>query len=270
MARFSWLHLSDLHLGRTSRLLRSNYREAFELDLRRMHERSGPWDFVIISGDVTAGGAERDFAVATSTLESLWAYLHSLGSQPCLLAIPGDLDCQIGQLPQPPVLGTRSNWKKSNAILGSLTKGLSSFSQWFTSWRTSHPSTVAFSEGLLPGDFAATLAKRDSKVGVLGLNTVLLRAPGVRELDLEQVLAATGEDVREWALQHDLLLLVTQYAPRWLNPSSLKQLLTELVPSGRPFVHLCGSHTHFWNKDNLASVILRSAPRGICIQAPNS
>ncbi len=269
MARFSWLHLSDLHLGRTSRLLRSDYREAFELDLRRMHERSGPWDFVIISGDVTAGGIDRDFAVATSTLESLWAYFHSLGSQPVLLAVPGDLDCQMGQLPQLPALHARGDWKRSSATLGSLTKGLSSFSQWFTSWRTTHPSAAFFREGLLPGDFASTLVKGDAKVGVLGLNTILMRTPGVRELDLEQVLAATGEDVQEWALQHDLLLLVTQYAPRWLNAGGLKQLLTKLVPAGRPFIHLCGSRTHYWSKGHLASVILHSDLSGTCIQAPS-
>ncbi|HEY0094860.1 MAG TPA: hypothetical protein VGB96_11065, partial [Archangium sp.] len=64
MARLGWLHLSDLHMGvRSSRLLLPKYREAFEQDLRSMHARSGPWDLVIISGDLTSEGSAKEFGL---------------------------------------------------------------------------------------------------------------------------------------------------------------------------------------------------------------
>jgi 3',5'-cyclic AMP phosphodiesterase CpdA len=93
LSRFSWLHLSDLHLGpQGSRLLRSEYREAFERDLRKLHAQSGPWQLVVISGDLTLTGSKHEFELLNSTLESLWEFFRSMGSNPCLLAVPGDHD----------------------------------------------------------------------------------------------------------------------------------------------------------------------------------
>ena len=268
MSRFSWLHLSDLHLGlRSSRLLRPEYREAFELDLRKLHQRTGPWDLVIISGDLTSRGMEREFGVVNSTLDSLWSYFASLGSQPCLLAVPGDMDFQWGLFPQAPSLNAFGTWKSSQRTLDSVAKGLGSFTQWFDSWRSTHPSPAAFHPGLLAGDFAATVVKGDLKVGVLGLTSLMKSAPGVRELGLEQVSAATGKDVRQWAVQHDLLLLVTHVAPSWINPQALSQILRETAPPGRPFLHLCGGRSSFWSRDNVASVFFPASP-AVCIQAP--
>jgi small GTP-binding protein len=269
LARLNWLHLSDLHLGlRSSRLLRSEYREAFETDLRKLHQRSGPWDLVIISGDLTARGTEREFGIVTSTLDSLWNYFHSLGSQPALLAIPGDMDFQRGLFPQSPSLNAFGSWKNSKGTLEELTKGLGSFSTWFASWRNAHPLLSAFQEGLLPGDFAATLVTGgDSKVGVLGLNTMLKNAPGDRALALEQLSTATGKDVRQWALQHDLLLLVTHFAPTWLNSFALNRILTELLPPGCPFLHLCGGRSAL-TLDGSTSPFIQNT-QGICIQAPS-
>ena len=241
LAQLNWLHLSDLHLGlRSARLLRPEYREALELDLRRMHERSGPWDLVIISGDLTSRGTEREFGVVTSTLDSLWNYFRSLGSDPCLLAVPGDMDFEWSLFPKLPPLSAPAVWQRSTGPLEDLSRGLSSFSQWFASWRSTHPSPSFFNEGLLPGDFAATVLKEGSRIGVLGLNSMLRSAPGIRELRVEQLSAAIGKDLRQWAQQHELLLLVTNVSPVWLNPIALDQLLTELVPPDRPFLHLCG------------------------------
>ncbi len=195
---------------------------------------------MIISGDLTSRGTEREFGVVTSTLDSLWNYFRSLGSDPCLLTVPGDMDFEWSLFPQIPALSAPAIWKRSTGPLEDLSRGLNSFSQWFASWRSTHPSPAVFKQGLLPGDFAATVLKEGSMIGVLGLNSMLRSAPGIRELRVEQLSAAIGEDLRQWAQQHELLLLVTHVAPVWLNPIALDQLLTELVPPDRPFLHLCG------------------------------
>jgi small GTP-binding protein len=270
LAQLNWLHLSDLHLGiRSARLLRPEYREALELDLRRQHERSGPWDLVIISGDLTSRGTEREFGVVTSTLDSLWNYFRSLGSEPCLLTVPGDMDFQWSLFPQLPALTAPAVWKRSTGPLEDLSRGLNSFSQWFASWRSTHPSPAVFKEGLLPGDFAATVLKEGSMIGVLGLNSMLRSAPGIRELRVEQLSAAIGKDLRQWAQQHELLLLVTHIAPVWLNSAVLDQLLTELVPPDRPFLHLCGGrHSNLGFRDPTTSDSIQPSRR-FYIQPPS-
>ncbi|MFL5356781.1 metallophosphoesterase [Archangium sp.] len=100
MSRLSWLHLSDLLMGpKGSRWLWPEYREDFERDLRAMHDQTGPWDLVLISGDLTDTGSQREFNLLDSALKSFWASLRGLGSDPILLAVPGNHDLHQPSLP---------------------------------------------------------------------------------------------------------------------------------------------------------------------------
>ncbi len=273
LAQFNWLHLSDLHLGlRGSRLLRPEYREAFERDLRKLHERSGPWDLVLISGDLTLTGSLREFELVNSFLDSLWEFFGALGSQPCLLAVPGDMDFQWGMVPQLHSLSASEVWKHlwdtGLSTHEQLAQSLAPFTQWFSDWLTTHPAPAAFKEGLLPGDFAATVVKGNSKIGIIGLNSVLRDDPGIREFHVEQISTATGEDIQRWARQHDLLLLLTYFPPSQLNPTALDRIHEALVPPGHPFLHLCGGRSSSGYRGNMASTLLRGG-RGISIQTPS-
>jgi len=42
-------------------------------DLKKVVEKSGPWDVVIFSGDIAQAGSAQDFEAATSALRELWA-----------------------------------------------------------------------------------------------------------------------------------------------------------------------------------------------------
>ena len=100
MTRLSWLHLSDLLIGpKGSRWLWPEYREDFERDLRAMHEQTGPWDLVLLSGDLTDTGSQREFNLLDAALKSFWTYLRTLGSNPLLLAVPGNHDLHQASLP---------------------------------------------------------------------------------------------------------------------------------------------------------------------------
>lgn len=247
LARFSWLHLSDLHLGpRGSRLLHPEYREAFERDLRRLHERSGPWEAVFISGDLTQTGSQREFALLHSALESLWGYFRSLGSNPCLLPVPGELDFQRPGLFMLSAAEIRKAFRSQEKGPPEhlVREGFRAYTEWFTAWRGAHPGPVEFLEGLLPGDFAATVMGEGLRVGVLGLNAVFRHAPGtpesVWEIDVAQAEAAVGRNLQSWALRHDVLLLLTHPPPATLSSKPLTRLLKRLMPESRPFLHLCG------------------------------
>ena len=62
MTCFNWLHLTDLHRGmKEQRWLLPEVREIFFEDLKRLHDKCGPWDLVLFTGDLTQQGSEEEF-----------------------------------------------------------------------------------------------------------------------------------------------------------------------------------------------------------------
>jgi hypothetical protein len=249
LARFSWLHLSDLLLGpRGSLLMRPEYREAFESDLRRLHEDSGPWDVVFLTGNLTQSGTGQEFILLNSTLNSLWDYFRSLGSDPMLLAVPGERDL-LGSSEMISTSGAAEvraafHQPADYTLRLDVQLGFRRYAEWSSAWRSSHPSSTLL-DGLLPGDFATTVVADGMKVGVIGLNSAFRsdadNPESSREIHIEQIEAALPEDPLRWALQHDLILLLTHTPPKGLSLKPRMDLYERLIPSNRPFLHLCGA-----------------------------
>jgi len=215
-----------------------------------MHARSGPWDLVLISGDLTQEGSAKEFGLLSSTLSSLWSYLRGLGSDPSLLVVPGGhdfvqgLNSSLSDVRYRPAELRKAFRETGTSELARHVRGaLNPFTTWFDSWLEVHPSTVhhGLRKGLLPGDFATTLEKSGSKIGVIGLNSIFRNVTGLYELELEQVEAATGGRTRHWALAHDAVLLLTHRPPSMLNPIPLARIQEALTPSSGVLLHLCGS-----------------------------
>jgi predicted phosphodiesterase len=262
-----------------SRLLQAEYRESFEQDLRRLHARSGPWDLVLISGDLTLTGSPREFGPLDAALRSLWELFRALGSEPCLLAVPGNHDLRREGTPGPPDLGVRHRALEarkafqtmgSSKVRQSIRKGFAPFIDWFSGWRHTHPAPKLHSlrQGLLPGDFAATVASEGLTVGVVGLNSNFRSCTreGLterNEIDVEQVEKAIGLDVREWAGRHDALLLLTHHPPSRLREELLTGLGERLAVPGRPLLHLCGGR----HAEGNGLVGVPRQPWSLCIHA---
>jgi len=238
------------------RLLQPEYRDAFEQDLRRLHALSGPWDLVLISGNLTQTGSPREFDLLSSTLDSLWSYLKSLGSDPTLLVVPGPRDFGTLKLAvgtNPRLRSRASAVRKAflsdgtGGLKQGVTDALTPFSEWFDARR--HPRSrrlQSFLRGLLPGDFAATVSADKLKVGVIGLNSLFRNVPAdmqgsAHEADLEQLEAATGQRARHWGREHDFLLLLTHHPAAELRPKPMEQLLDTVVPTTGFALHLCSA-----------------------------
>jgi len=92
---FNWLHLTDLHHGQAGQPpLWPNARQAFFEDLRRLHQRCGPWQAVLFTGDLVYSGQRAELArMEEEVLGRLWKELAELGSgEAVLLAVPGNHD----------------------------------------------------------------------------------------------------------------------------------------------------------------------------------
>lgn len=258
---FSWLHLTDLHYGLAGqRPLWPNIRQAFFDDLKVLHERCGPWQAVLFTGDLVQQGLKDEFAhMQTEVLARLWEELKALGSgEAVLLAVPGNHDL------------VRPDTKKPSAAVRQLLRQdgfpeveeefwadpdseyrqviTSAFANYDAWWKGPSPYPKApASEGLLPGDFASTLAIGSRSIGVMGLNTTFLQLAGGNyqgrlAWDLRQAQAVCDSDMADWIKDHDICLLLTHQGPDWLDSQS-NAAYPEINPAGRFAVHLFG-HMH--------------------------
>src|SRR5262249_17583836 len=89
----NWLHLSDLRTTTSGSALHDpQNRDELDRDLRALHATAGPWDLVLLTGDLTETGSPQEFRIVDTSLDSLLRMLGDLGSKPVLLAVPGTHD----------------------------------------------------------------------------------------------------------------------------------------------------------------------------------
>lgn len=257
--KFSWLHLTDLHLGMKDQDWRwPNLRERFFEDIKELYKRCGPWDLVFFTGDITQKGAAEEFNKADIILEQIWDQFKNLGFSPQLLVIPGNHDLvRPSDDLQPAVRLIVKYWNMDSAVRNEFWQNLNSeyrqvisdafrnYSHW---WQKKQYNDLDINYGILPGDFSATFEKNGRKIGIIGLNSSFLQLTGE---DYEgklvihplQFHAVCSEDGPEWAKQHDACILLTHHPPAWLDKESQKHFNSEIIDHGRFAIHLCG-HMH--------------------------
>src|ERR1700680_2844394 len=257
---FGWLHLTDLHYGLAGQsTLWPNVRDAFFADLRQMHERCGPWQAVLFTGDLVQSGTQQEFkSLEAEALGRLTRELETLGAgDAVLLAVPGNHDLVRPNATKPSA-ATRQLLRPGGfaeieeEFWGDLdgeyrqvvSTALANYQAWWEGAALRPQAAVV--PGILAGDFAATLQVGARSLGVVGLNTTFLQLAagdytGRLAWDLRQLQAVCG-DVADWCARHDACLLLTHQGREWLNPRS-QQDYPELNPAGRSAVHLFG-HRH--------------------------
>jgi tetratricopeptide (TPR) repeat protein len=258
---FSWLHLTDFHYGLKGQdCLWPTLREPFLDSLGSLHDRCGPWDAVLFTGDLVQSGETAQFEkMQAEVLDPLWEKLRELGSgDAVLLAVPGNHDLYR---PNPlednaaiDVLLEKDGFQRIEAKFWDQPAGqyrrvindaFAAYSQWWN--KAAHrPGTVK--AGALPGDFSAALQCGDRRIGIVGLNTTFLQLAGGNYegrlvWDARQLHAVCEGGVDTWSKQNDVCLLLTHQGPNWLTPEARKQGESEIAPAGRFAVHLFG-HQH--------------------------
>lgn len=260
MARdgFSWLHLTDLHYGlRGQKALWPNVRGAFMDDLARLHDRCGPWDAVLFTGDLVQMGRSEEFRdLQKQMLGPLWAHLETLGSGDAkLLAVPGNHDLYRPDTGDNPAaewliedfdrVATRFWDKPAGSYRRVVDEAFAAYTKW---WKDCPQRPTNLVEGALPGDFALTIERGDRRIGVMGLNAAFLQLAGgdyhgKLTWSHRQVHALCPDGVDRWRAAHDVCLLLTHHGPDWLTDDAQAEGKTEIAPPGRFALHLFG-HMH--------------------------
>ncbi len=260
MPAFSWLHLTDLHYGLQGQdCLWPTLRGPFLESLGPLHDRCGPLDAVLFTGDLVQSGESAQFErMQAEVLDPLWRRLGELGSGGAvLLAVPGNHDLYRSKDPDSPALDVllekggfeRVAAKFWDQPAGSYRRVVhDAFAAYGAWWEKVPHRPPGVKTGILPGDFAATLPCGDRKVGLVGLNTTFLQlAGGDYEgrlvWDARQLHAVCEGGVDAWWDRHDVCLLLTHQGPSWLTQEAREAGESEIAPAGRFAAHLFG-HQH--------------------------
>lgn len=267
MKSFNWLHLTDLHFGlREQAPLWPNVREVLWNDLARLHDKSGPWNAVLFTGDLVQSGSENEFKeLENKVLGPLWEHLSKLGSKEAvLLAVPGNHDLVRPDVEKKVKAALRLMLQKNGFVdfreefwsdpsceyREIVTTAFANYRTW--SEKNNRTKGITIKPGILPGDFVASINLQTGgsgplKIGIAGLNTTFLQL-GKGDythrlvLDPRQLHTACGEDLPAWAKSHDACILMTHQGPDWFDENGT-QAYTEINPAGRFVVHLFG-HMH--------------------------
>ncbi len=263
MHSVGWLHFTDLHLGAggAQRWIWPQVEDDFLRDLEHLHRRSGPWDLVFFTGDLTQRGGPEEFARLDETLDRLWALFRRLGSDPVLVTVPGNHD--LRRPPQTtPVLRALRHWhadeelreefwtRPDSPYRAVVDEAFAPYRAWHGAWRARHPLPDGVSEtpGLLPGDHVLTYARHGVRLGIAGLNSSFLQLSagdymGRLDVDVRQLLDGTHGSPGAWARGHQLALLLTHHPPEWLHARAQAHYRSHLTPQDRFALHLFG-HMH--------------------------
>ncbi len=254
---FNWLHLTDLHTGmKEQNWLWPGVREIFFEDLKKLHDKCGPWDMVLFTGDLTQKGNTKEFAKMNELLEQLWNHLNKLGSSPKLLAVPGNHDL-VRPKKETSAVKLIKKWADHPDVQNEfwenpkseyrrvVTTAFKNHTAW---WDAQSFRPDGIKTGIIPGDFSVTFEKQGVKLGIVGLNTSFLQLTGDNykgklAIHGKQFHEACGGDGPAWAKQHHACLLLTHHPPVWLNNDSKQYLNGEITDHARFAVHICG-HLH--------------------------
>lgn len=283
---FNWLHLSDVHVGHGPFAWQwPAMKSYFFEDLKQVYEKTGGWDLVIFSGDLTQQGKKEEYLLLTKLLEELWEAFDKLGSRPQLFTVPGNHDLVRPNVVDPHVMALSQWWNtdgKSAAIRNDfwtnpdssyrrfIGKMFRNYLEWVNSLTETKIPLLRGAPGLLPGDSAATLNVNGATVGVVGLNSAFLQSTGEnyeKKLDLSgrQLFAITGDDPFQWVAGQDLTFLVTHHPSSWLHDDAYSVFQSDIYTPKLFDAHFFG---HMHEASALTQAAFGSAARRH-VQAPS-
>jgi len=256
MTRINWLHLTDLHVGmREQGHLWPGIKDNFRTDLKKLHSKSGPWDLVIFTGDLTQQASVEQFVQLDEFLDELWGWFNELGSKPSLVAVPGNHDL-VRPRPNDPSVVVLTRWEDNGKVHDEFWSDANSpyravvnvaFENYMRWWEKT-PHKLAGQRGLLPGDFSSIYTKNGASIGIVGLNSAYLQLTnedflGKLALSARQFQSACDGDGPSWVRKRNASLLITHHPPDWLTEGARAELRSDIATNNLFALHLFG-HMH--------------------------
>lgn len=280
--RFNVIHLSDLHMGMDGqKWMWPTFKTIFFQDLREQYKRTGPWDLVIFSGDLTQKSSPEEYALLTTALDELWVLFNSLGCTPKLFVVPGNHDLRRPSKTDPCTVALGAWWQtpdihsefwgnSASPYRIAIADAFAAYTAWVSSLAGTSISLAADVTGLLPGDVSACINKNGVSLGLVGLNSAWLQLSdkdwnGHLNIHVRQLLSVTCNDPDTWVAGNAFNLLVTHHPTTWLHTNANTHWNSEIHVNTRFNAHLFG-HMH----ENIAGhSTFNGGAKKIAIQAPS-
>ena len=232
-------------------------RNLFFNDLEKLIKRDGSIDLIVVTGDfVDRGGWVDNISHVEEFLSAVLEHVSAGGGSPRMVAVPGNHD--IVQQQDIIMLNRKglTEWHEgeseelrsefwSRDDVGNRPHVKDAFAEFYSWWnefsKPFRPSS--YTEGLLPGDFSATIEKSGKKLGIVGLNSAFLQVSpdaASADLDVTQLMHATPGDHPGWIDQHSFCLLASHHPPECIHKMRLPHFDSEVAQPGWFIAHLCG------------------------------
>jgi hypothetical protein len=248
---FVWLQVGGTYALRYSGRFSEAKQQSFIRDVQSVLARSGPVDAILMTGDFVEFRALDSLGKNANAFEALRSGVPGLVGVP-IFVVPGNHEIHrpaftaemrhLATLWEKQAAVRDAFWADGSHPLRLAVEG--AFAPFFH-WRTrfEYPETVTVRDGMIPGDFSASIDTPRGRIGIVGLNTELLvadRSRTRRDLDPRQIVAACHGDPDEWARAHDFRILMTHSPPQHFSPRSQDLYSATIAPPGRFDVHVTG------------------------------
>jgi predicted phosphohydrolase len=268
----TWLHLSDLHLGGRGKELWWQVHEEFETSLKKMGERIGPPDLVLLTGDLTFKGAADEFERFNRFLDSLLDWLPGTDPEPLIIPVPGNHDLArpqgmdalrykvlehygLGNDDEDVAILRRTLWDQVPPEAVFFEPLFGNYQRWFE--KRIQPQFarkgISAHRSHFPGDLCVEVNLNGHvPLGIVGLNSTWIQYKGgdfegKLELPTQQFQAAlaTGGHSSPLGLfrHHPHALLLMHHPPSWLSTAARETFLETIYPPQRFSACLYG-HRH--------------------------
>ena len=244
------LILSDIHFGHPgSGKLLQPLENALVKDLSR-HTSLRPVDAVILCGDISYSGEERQF-------KDFLSFVHRImPHDPPMFSVPGNHDVNRSVLSSE--MGFESNierakkaWEEHKPQHPGNNSDRSAIEDAFHNYNNAAIVTMPHCRSGFPGDVYGLLELAELAISFVGLNSSACHVSSgdydgklyMSSKQVDWLRRAVGESDLDWEEGNDLRILITHHGLDMLAPSVAEDVRTNVIPALGSNLHLFG-HVH--------------------------
>lgn len=258
MKQFTYIHISDLHIGdKMAKTYLSHIKAELMKDIKYISSELGKIDVIFVTGDLVQCGASEEYAAFEGFMNSVMDMLKGDNNYPFMFFVPGNHDLERMTDTSDPTHQVLKNWCGNQEVRKNMFWSTPTYTEYckvrFNNYsefirRYSNLPTDQTKFGFLPGDYFSSIEINEIKIGVLGLNSSFLQVEGgdftgKLGIYLKQIESIFGDQYVDVLSQNDVNFLLTHHNSEWYEPESRNEYKGEIYLKDYILEHFCG-HNH--------------------------
>lgn len=259
----AFLHFSDLHIGDSyANTILSRVKDGLIEDIQFINKELGHIDVVFMTGDLVQRGSSEEYARFDEFIHEINNLLKYQGKSPYYFFVPGNHDLErcneagmkrSAHRSMKQWLGDKEMreslfWEGDSDYIKYCNERFSNYSHYVQN--SSLVPHDHIKNGILPGDFYASMEINGIKMGVIGLNSSFLQIEGGNYRNKigiyeKQIYGLFADKYVDTIKNNDINLLLTHHSPDWYEIDSSRQEYDNGIYMPKYILeHYCG-HNHY-------------------------